>query len=338
MASSAPDTAALVKTAQQLSEGIISSKGIPSEESTVHRLESIMAAASQLANQIKSAPSGAKDTATANSTSTLLSLDSKSTHSVSLPITVDLLSKLAHRVVSHPPVYLTPAILTSYVSIQSTLQRPTTIPEVFALYATKPAPVPGSDPVKYRSTSPTAASQAIPSEVADLALTAAIEAADLPLALAIIETSYGVRAFQRNKFVKRALPALTGLGLAPAAAIMVGSHLTTYTNAVDPAQLTAITAAGILTYVAATATIGFVAITTRNDQMERVTWVTGLPLRQRWLREEERAAVDRVAQAWGFKEVDRRGEEEGEEWEMLRDWCGLRGMILDRVDLMDGME
>ena len=84
--------------------------------------------------------------------------------------------------------------------------------------------------------------------------------------------------------------------------------------------------------------IGFVAVTTANDQMDRVTWATGMPLRERWLREEERAAIDRVAGAWGFKERWKRGEEVGEEWEALREWTGLRGMILDRTELMDGME
>ena len=106
----------------------------------------------------------------------------------------------------------------------------------------------------------------------------------------------------------------------------------------EPGAATAVAFAGILTYVGATATIGVVAMTTANDQMDRVTWATGMPLRERWLREEERAAVDRVAGAWGFRESWRRGEEEGEEWEMLREWVGVRGMVLDRVELMEGME
>ncbi len=96
--------------------------------------------------------------------------------------------------------------------------------------------------------------------------------------------------------------------------------------------------AGILAYVGFTATIGIVAVTTANDQMDRVTWATGMPLRERWLREEERAALDRVAGAWGFKEPRRRGEEEGGEWEELREFIGRRGMVLDRVELMEGME
>lgn len=95
---------------------------------------------------------------------------------------------------------------------------------------------------------------------------------------------------------------------------------------------------GLLAYMAFTGTIGIVALTTANDQMERVTWAQGMPLRERWIREEERAAIDRVAQAWGFKETWRRGEEEGLDWDALRDWAGQRGMLLDAAELMEGME
>ena len=48
--------------------------------------------------------------------------------------------------------------------------------------------------------------------------------------------------------------------------------------------------------------------------------------------------MDKVALAWGFKSVDLRGEEEGEEWEALREFIGMRGMILDKTDLMPGMQ
>lgn len=72
--------------------------------------------------------------------------------------------------------------------------------------------------------------------------------------------------------------------------------------------------------------------------MNRITWAMGTPLRERWQREEERALIDRVAAAWGFQDKNRRGEEEGYDWEALREWVGLRGMVLDRPGLMEGME
>ena len=37
-------------------------------------------------------------------------------------------------------------------------------------------------------------------------------------------------------------------------------------------------------------------------------------------------------------DVKVRGDEEGPEWEELREWVGRRGMVLDAVGLMDGME
>ncbi len=61
-------------------------------------------------------------------------------------------------------------------------------------------------------------------------------------------------------------------------------------------------------------------------------------LRERWLREEERAAFDRLALAWGFREKWRRGEERGEDWDALREFCARRGMILDKTELLEGME
>ena len=96
--------------------------------------------------------------------------------------------------------------------------------------------------------------------------------------------------------------------------------------------------AGLLAYIGFTTTLGMVAITTANDHMNRVTWETGTPLRERWLREEERAMVDRVACAWGFQDLWRRGEEEGRDWQTLRDWIRMRRMVLDKVELMEGME
>jgi len=81
-----------------------------------------------------------------------------------------------------------------------------------------------------------------------------------------------------------------------------------------------------------------VAVTTANDNMDRVTWAPGIPLRDRYMREEERAAIDKIAGSWGFRENWRRGEEEGEDWDVLREWIGNKGMILDRVELMEGME
>ena len=96
--------------------------------------------------------------------------------------------------------------------------------------------------------------------------------------------------------------------------------------------------AGLSTYIASVGSLGYMALTTSNDQMERVTWVIGMPLWERWVREDERAAGERVAKAWGHREKWKWGEEEGREWRELKEWLGVRGMVLDKVGLMEGME
>ncbi|KAI9801989.1 MAG: hypothetical protein M1825_003045 [Sarcosagium campestre] len=284
-----------------------------------------------------------------NAASSLLTLDDDGTRSVSRSVStpqqnssreeeVDALSNLSLQLVLHPLVFFSPALLKSYVTTQTLLRRPESLPKIFSLYKTKPYGVPNTKPQKYRHTNPSAAKNAIPAELADAALSAAIDAKDLPLALAIIETSFATPSFQRSKLVRKALLPGLGLSLAPAAAMVVASKLSLLQTTMDPSDATAIYFVGITAYIGFTAAIGFVALTTANDQMDRVSWATGLPLRERWIRKEERDAVDRVAVAWGFRDKARRGDEEGAEWLHLKDWIAQRGMILDRVELMEGMQ
>ena len=330
-----------LERAKKLVNAILNSELIPSEEETLAAFQACESAAHLLTNNDNNNNNNntSRPTATPDSSNNpafaLLTLEPHPSISVAQ---IDQLSTLAHALLTHPPVFLTPPLLTSYVTTQSLLQRPSTLPSAFTLYATKPAPKPGTNPPQYRAAHPSAAAAAIPPPTASAALSAAITAKSLPLALDVIETSYRAPAFRRNKLLRRALPPFLGAALAPLAAYTVAARLALLQQTMEPGAATAVAFAGILTYVGATATIGVVAMTTANDQMDRVTWATGMPLRERWLREEERAAVDRVAGAWGFKESWRRGEEEGEEWEMLREWVGVRGMVLDRVELMEGME
>jgi hypothetical protein len=251
---------------------------------------------------------------------------------------IDNLSSIAHSLLVHPLVFITPDILRLYVNLQSRLRKPETFPQIFSLYSSKPVPEEGSSPIKYIDQNPNKAANAVNSSVADQALQTAIETKQLVVAMDIIETTYARSAFRRAKFVRKGLFPVTGLAVAPIAAYAVAGQLSAYQTTMDPIVATNMAFAGILAYVGFTATIGIIAVTTANDQMDRVTWAQGMPLRERWLREEERAAIDKVAGAWGFREKWRRGEEEGEEWDGLREWIGRRGMILDRVDLMEGME
>lgn len=248
------------------------------------------------------------------------------------------ISLVAYDIVKDPKIFMTSKILATYVKTQSILGQPQSFPHVFDLYASKPIPKLGTSPIRFKESSPNNPSAAIPLPVAQDALSAAIEAKDLALCLSIIETGVSTPAFRRAKFIRKALFPLSALALSPLAAYTLAWQLCQDADLVDPQVLTNYATAGIIAYVGFTATIGIVAITTANDQMDRITWILGLPLRERWIREEERALTDRIAQAWGIEDREKRGNEEGEEWENLRDWAFRRGMYLDKPELMEGME
>ncbi|KAJ4367542.1 hypothetical protein N0V83_007125 [Neocucurbitaria cava] len=247
------------------------------------------------------------------------------------------LSKLAEGLIKHEKVFVSPNVLAVYIHLQRLLARPKTIPEALYLYANKPVPVDGSSPPKFSHPSPKSAKQAIPADLADEALTAAIDAKDLSLALDVVDQTYRTPAWRRHRmFTKMGLPAALA-GVAPLGIYMIAQELSVYSGYIDPWTFKLYAFMGLSTYVACTGTLGFVALTTYNDTHDRVVWRPGVPLLDRYLREDERAALDRIACAWGFKELWRRGDEEGEEWEGLRQWVLLRGMVLDKSDLMPGM-
>lgn len=325
---------------KSICEKLLSSDRVPPESEVVFALMKC----NYLAQYIVSDPlsSSLNDGAA----SALLSLDDSPNtkkiplHKLPPPIQriADEISKMAFTVVKHPSIFITPKALEVYTAIQSSLGIPKTFPEVFTMYANKPIPEEGSNPVKYRRQNPNKVENAVPAAVANRALQTAIYAKQLVIAMDIIDSTYTKKAFLRNKFARQGLLPAVALAAAPVAAYTVASQLAILQTTMDSAMATNVAFAGILAYVGFTATIGVVAVTTANDQMDRVTWAQGMPLRERWIREDERAAIDRVAGAWGFRETWRRGEEEGEDWENLREWIGRRGMILDRVELMEGME
>ncbi|KAI9710916.1 MAG: hypothetical protein M1820_002351 [Bogoriella megaspora] len=330
------DIASSVGRLQKEADKILRYDGVPPEDQTLNVLKKFKQVADEVSGEGKNASN--EDAQKGTPASALLSLEGKAPPSVSVGKTIDLIANLNYKIVKHPTVFISPEVLRVYTNTQCLLGRPQTIPEIFDLYATKPVPQYNSNPIEYRSPRSNAPANAIPTTVADTALNATIQAKDLSAALSIIETSFRAPSYFRAKIIKQALPPALGLGLAPLAAYAVASNLALLQSTVDPSVATPIAWAGILTYVGAVGTLGFVAVSTANDQMQRVTWVPGTGLWERWLREEERAAVDKVALAWGFKGLDRRGEEEGAEWEFLKEWVGVRGMILDKVSLMEGME
>ncbi|KAI2615554.1 hypothetical protein GGS26DRAFT_483132 [Hypomontagnella submonticulosa] len=251
---------------------------------------------------------------------------------------IDKISDTAYAVVSHPPVFITPSLLEKYVDVQARLGRPETLPQVFQMYASKPMPREAAGSISYAKPNPNKAANAIESKVIEKALDTAIEARNLDAAVGIVQNSYATKAFVRNKLLRNAvLPAGT-FAATPLAAYVLASNFSDLQSTMDSSTATNVAFAGILAYVGFTAAIGVVALTTANDQMKRVSWAPGVPLRMRWMREEERAALDKIACAWGFRERWRQGEEEGADWDALREYIGQKSMVLDRTELMEGMD
>ncbi|KAK4101663.1 hypothetical protein N658DRAFT_425328 [Parathielavia hyrcaniae] len=250
---------------------------------------------------------------------------------------VDKVSDAAYTIVTQPTVVITGRILEEYVRLQARLGRPESLPQVLDLYASKPTPKLVSGTIKYAERNPNKADSAVDPAVAEVALGAALEAKDLPAAIGILENTYSAKPFLRSKLIKKAL--LPGIAVAgtPVAIYYVATELAQLQHALQPHIATGFAFAGAICYVGFTATIGMVAHFTANDQMKRVTWALGTPLRHRWLYEEERAALDKIACSFGFSEEHRYGEEEGEEFLWLREYILNRSMILDAVDLMPGM-
>ena len=284
------------------------------------------------------------------STSKLLSLEEQSRMPTIPPTTIaqsslpvksqvaEKISSTAYSIITDPKVFITRALLATYVSTQCLLGRPESFPHIFDLYASKPIPKPGTQPIIYKDPNLKSVSSAVPLVLAQSALAAAIEAQNLPLCLSVIDTSVCTTAFKRNKLLRRATLPFSALALTPPAAYTLSDQVAHYQQGMDHHQFRNVCFAGILAYVYFTASLGYIAVTTAAHQMDRITWIIGTPLRERWLREEERSLVDQVAGAWGFQDKSKRGEEEGEEWEAFREWALMRGMILDKPEEMEGME
>ncbi|KAF2657557.1 hypothetical protein K491DRAFT_654690 [Lophiostoma macrostomum CBS 122681] len=254
----------------------------------------------------------------------------------SLP-SADQLSELALELVRHEKVFISPAFLSAYIDLQILLKRPRQIPEALHLYANKSIPILNSSPPKFKKRSPKSYKNAVPEAVATKALDAAIAAKDISLALRVIDETYTAPAWIRRKILtKVGIPGSAVLAT-PLGLYMIAQELSVYSGYLDPMFYKWYAFAGMMTYVFGTGTLGFVALTTYNHHFDRVVWQLGTPLFERWLREDERAALDRIAGAWGFKETWKRGDETGPEWEGLKKLCLLRAMILDKTDLMPGM-
>ncbi|KAL2865444.1 uncharacterized protein BJX67DRAFT_358902 [Aspergillus lucknowensis] len=334
-----PDLHTALREIERASAELRNSQTVPSNDAVVQLLQNCLDVADAIVR-----PDRASRTED-NEISSLLSLEeknnskklSKSTKTMQQS-SADSLCRIVHDLLTDKKIFFSPETLTFYVKIHTLLKRPERFPEIFHLYANKSIPEENTIPIKYLRPNPKSINSAVPVELANMALDVAIEQRDLGLVLAIIDNTFCTTAFHRAKIFKKAAIPLGILATTPAACYAAASWAATFQNTMEPSTATAIAFAATLAYVGGTSSVGLLAIATANDHMERVVWLAGVPLRHRWLREEERAALDRVAVAWGFKDVYMRGEEEGEEWESLREFIGMRGMILDKTDLMQGMQ
>ncbi|KAM9884016.1 hypothetical protein VDGL01_01821 [Verticillium dahliae] len=348
-----PDLRKLPALVLKSKERFLSTDGIPTSQLVLAALRTCQTAANAIHPYLsQTAPRSSTTTSTASS---LLSLDSDSGASSTssggssslqqgsnapalLREAVNSVSESAYAIIAHPPVSITPEILDLYVHVQARLGRPETLPHVFELYASKPKPEVVTGAIQYVEQNPKRADKAIEATTAETGLGVAIEAKNLDAALGVIECCYTSHAFRRQKLLKKAFLPAAVMGAAPFAAYALASVMSNFQNTVEASTATTLGFAAIMAYLSFTSTIGVVAKITSNDHMKRVTWAPGIPLHERWMREEERAGLDAVACAWGFREKWRHGEEGGVEWDSLREYLGLKGMILDRVEFMEGMQ
>lgn len=285
------------------------------------------------------------------STSSLLDLEDEETESYGATVSSssdlsvatrqrasNVISSTIYELLRDKKVFISPDALNIYSRLQLLLGSPKYLPQIFDLYATKPIPKPGSSPITYSKPWERNPKNAIDMQISDAALEAAIAKKDLALAFAIIDTTVSTPSFRVAKVIRKAALPIAAWCALPFVAWTGADWLSHYQNTMDDDHARDLVLVGSAAYIGTLTVIGFTAVTTHNDQMERVSFEPGYRLRERWLHEEERLYFDRLAMAWGFKERSRRGEEQGEEWEVLREVLGTRMMELDRTNLLDGME
>ncbi|KAK6530311.1 hypothetical protein TWF694_003671 [Orbilia ellipsospora] len=246
------------------------------------------------------------------------------------------LMDIAYHIAIHPYIFISPKVLSEYVKLAAILKDPSTIPSVFKLYANKPVISDPSKPAKVPN--PKAAKNAISYQTAKDALQVAITARNMPIALETIDNSVSTSAWCRQKLWTNFVPFTTLAGTIPIGIWKLSDWIAQFQEQWLHEKAMAYAFIGFMTYYICTGSLGMIALLTWNDHMIRVNWIPGVFMRERWFMEEQRALTDRVAMAWGYQEPWKRGLESGWEWEMLRHWAGVRGMIIDASDMVEGRE
>ncbi|KAK5091749.1 hypothetical protein LTR05_001934 [Lithohypha guttulata] len=248
-----------------------------------------------------------------------------------------LLVKALYPLLEDPKVYISERILTFYVEIATTLQLPQYLPKILHLYAHKQIPKPGSHPIQYSEPWSSTPKYAVPHRLADLAIESAISIRDMPLAISLIDETVATTQFKWAKFIKKAAFPLTLASSVIPLAWTLSSRAARWQISWEEDTFFWMCISGSSAYIGTMGILLYITVTTWNDHHKRVRWIPGTNLWPRWVREEERYYLDRIALAWGYQDVNRHGEETGEEWEALRELLLRRQLELDRSALLPGM-
>src|SRR5690606_5962838 len=136
--------------------------------------------------------------------------------------------------------------------------------------------------ITYVAQNPNAAVKAIEVDVANMALQTAIDAKNLDAALGVVEASFSLTAFKRQKLLKHSTAPGIALATLPFGIFGLASGYAAYwQNTMDIVTATGIGVAGISGYFFVVGSLGLIAKLSNKDQMKRVTWAPGTPLRYR---------------------------------------------------------
>ncbi len=340
----------LVAAVDRVAKAFLAQQGIPSEQTTFEALRACAQADLKRIHDVEKhhrpagvTPSplldldkskkGTRSAAAAANTAAQYAAQSESLRAQDV---VDKISTAAYTIISHPNVVITPRLLKAYIKIQAHFGKPETLPEVLELFAAKPKPRLSAGSIEYVGRNPARAENAVDKDIAESALTVAIEAEGFRCCgrhhrkqlcddcIRAVQDSQGYHDSSCLPYhgANRSCRARSAVLL--------------FQDAMDQALASKIALAGMLAYAGFMASLGVVVVTTANDQMKRVTWTPRYPPQgtDGYARTSERL-LDKVACAFGFSDKLRWGEEVGAEWEALREYILRRSMILDSVELME---
>ncbi|KAK5947129.1 hypothetical protein PMZ80_001276 [Knufia obscura] len=299
-------TLANVLVNTQQTEPQVPQQGTATPTKQTHKSDLFDDLSETLASQSRSPASTATTQTTPSTTTSTLPHSAHPSQSLSLP-----LAKTLYTLLEDPKLYISESILTHYVHTLTLLSLPQYLPKIFHLYAHKPIPKPGTSPITYNAPWSTAPKYAVSMDLVNMAMDSAIKARDMPLAISIIDTTVATPQFRRAKFIRKALLPLTAVGSVIPLSYSLSTRAAAWQLTWEPDVFFWMCIAGSSAYLGTMGALLFVTVTTWNDHHKRVRWVPGTPLGRRWAKEEERMLFDRVAGAWGFREVERHGEEGG---------------------------